>query len=176
MNLQYHNIKHSQYKILITISQVVGQTQLLPCVTRIQTGNNTVTKHGCLTLVQNDTYYLREGTPVSAPIPGDARQTSGDMFNENENVNSKIQRPKLNFYLLDMPRHLCRSLLKTNSWRRSSSLLPQAEVESESWTQDEKIKTGVETRAIETKAFPQRKPQKATPMPFTSPRWPINRR
>jgi len=65
----------------------------------------------------------------------------------------KIWRPKLNFYLLDMPRLLRRSLLKENSWRRSSLLLPQAEVESESWTQDEKIKTRVETRVNETNAF-----------------------
>jgi len=65
----------------------------------------------------------------------------------------KKQRTKLNLYLPDMPRRLRRSLLKENSWRRSSSLLPRAEVESESWTQDEKIKTGVETRVSERKAF-----------------------
>jgi len=75
----------------ITISQVVGQTQLLPCLTRIQTESNTITKYGCRTLVQNDIYYSREGTPVTAPIRGDTRQTSGDMFKENENVNSKYE-------------------------------------------------------------------------------------
>ena len=51
-----------------------------------------------------------------------------------------------------------------------------AEVESESWTQDEKIETGVETREIETKGFTQGKSLKATSMPFTSPRWTINRK
>jgi len=40
----------------------------------------------------------------------------------------------------------------------------------------QKIKTGVETRVIETKSFPQRKPRKTMPMPFTSARWPINGR
>ena len=53
------------------------------------TESNTVTKHGCLTLVQNDTYYSQEGTPVSAPVRGKTRQTLGDMFKENEYVNSR---------------------------------------------------------------------------------------
>jgi len=52
------------------------------------TESNTVTKYGCLTLVQNNAYYSREGTPVSAPIRGKTRQMSGDMFKGNENVNS----------------------------------------------------------------------------------------
>jgi len=55
-----------------------------------------------------------------------------------------------------MPRRLLRSLLKENSRRWSSSLLPRAEVESEIWTQDEEIKAGVETRVSDTNvSFPE---------------------
>jgi len=37
-----------------------------------------------LTLVQNDTYYSREGTTVSAPIRGRIRQMLGDMFKKEK--------------------------------------------------------------------------------------------
>jgi len=52
-----------------------------------------------------------------------------------------------------MPRRLRRSLLEDNSWRRSSSLLPRAEVQSESWTQDENIKTAVDITVSDTNVF-----------------------
>jgi len=47
----------------------------MPCVTRIQTESNTVNKHGCLALVQSDTHYSREATPVFEETLGRRRGT-----------------------------------------------------------------------------------------------------
>jgi len=39
-------------------------------------------------------YYSQECTPVSAPIRGNARQTSEDMFRENQEYNLQTQETK----------------------------------------------------------------------------------
>ena len=88
--------------------------------------------------------------PLYEAKPGRCRGTCSKETKMWIHENTKT---KINFYLPDIPRRLRRSLLKGNSWRRSSSLLPRAEVQSESWTQDEKIRTGFETRVIGTKSF-----------------------
>ena len=129
--------------------------------TEYNTESNTVIKHVFLTLVQNNTFYSRENAPVSAPFQGHARQMSGDMFKQNQYLNLGIQRIKTKLYLPNMPRCLRRPL-KANK-RRNSSLLTQPEVESESETQDEN------SRNKSQKPFPNRKPQTATPIPFSSP-------
>ena len=63
-----------------------------------------------LTLAQNNTFYSRENTPVSAPFRGNARQTSGDMFKQNQDLNLEIQKLKTKLYLPNMPRRLLRPL------------------------------------------------------------------
>jgi len=60
----------------------------------MQTERNTVTKHGCLTIVHHDTHYSRSYNRIR----GNTSQTSGEMFIENQNINSELQRPKFDFY------------------------------------------------------------------------------
>ena len=78
-------------------------------------------------------------------------------------------------YLANMCRSLRRSLVAKH-WRRSFSLLARPEVESESRTQDENSWKKSRNKSEWVKKFPNRKPRTAKPIPFTSPRWPINRR
>ena len=140
--------KHSRNNIRITISQVVGPTQLLPCVTKIQTDSNTVTKHVCLTVVQNDTYYSREGTPVSAPIRGNAMQPSGDMVKENNNSN--ITKTKTNPFTSRKCPDICLAL--TGEKQLEKEFLAPAPGRSTDGVLNPRPKdqTGIETRVLKT--------------------------
>jgi len=132
--------------------------------TEYSTESSTVTKHVSLTLVQNNTFYSRENTPVSAPIRGSARQTSGDMFKQNQDLNLEIQKIKTKLHLPNMPRRLRRPL-EANK-RRSSSLLAGQRDDPKTKQVERRVEPRVKTRVTESKPVSEQETSDSNAHPF----------
>ena len=88
----------------------------------------------CLGLLYKiNTFYSRESTPVSAPIRGNARQTSGDMFKPKTRLKFSNTKDQNETLPSDIPRRL-RSPLEAKNKKE-----PLAPSRPESRTRDDSM-------------------------------------
>jgi len=121
-----------------------------------------------LTLVQINESYSREKPTRVSPYPRRSYADVGRHVQRITNILIQNTKTKTKPFLPSV--HVPTS---SQVLLGSSKFLLRADVYSESWTQDDKIQTGVETWVMGTKRFHRGNPGKPL-MPFTFPWWPIN--